>query len=112
MTQINIHHAEKEPDRHVVRVAPGVPRMTTIGEVPTKSKSGLCPRDEVLAPTDARPNRHPGLPYSPSNKPPRSREGQIDKVVPGLLGLSGPIKLRQVVSTNQSLQSGIKQCGP
>jgi hypothetical protein len=112
MTRINIHHAGKEPDRHVVRVAPGVSRMITIGEVSTKSKSGLCPQDEVLAPTDARPSHHPGLPHSPSNKPPRRREGQVDKVVPGLLGLPGPIKPRQVVSTNQSLQSGLKQCGP
>jgi hypothetical protein len=66
--------------------------MTTVGEVPTKSKSGLYFRNEVFALTDARLGRHLGLPHSPSNKPPRSREEQFDKIVPGLLGLSGPIK--------------------
>jgi hypothetical protein len=70
MTRIDIHHAGEEPDRHIVRMAPGVSRMTTIGEVPTKSKSNLCSRDEVLAPSYAWPGRHPGLPHSPSNKPP------------------------------------------
>jgi hypothetical protein len=73
-------------------VAIGVSHMTIVGEVPTKSKSGLCFRDEVFALTDARQDRHPRLPHSPSNKPPRSREGRFDKVVPRLLGLSGPIK--------------------
>jgi hypothetical protein len=53
VTRIDIHPAREEPDRHVVRVAPGVSRMTTIGEVPTKSKSGLCYRDEVLTLSNA-----------------------------------------------------------
>jgi hypothetical protein len=66
--------------------------MTTIRIVPTNLKSGLCFRDEVLPLSDARPDWHLGLPHSPSNKPPRSREGRFDKVVTGLLGLSGPIK--------------------
>jgi hypothetical protein len=74
-------------------MAPGVSRTITVGDVPTKSKSGLCSRDEVLAPCNARPDSHSGLPHSPTNKPPRSKEGQFDKVVTGLLGLSGPIKL-------------------
>jgi hypothetical protein len=73
--RIDIHPAGEEPDQHVVRVAPEVSRTTTVGEVPTKSKSGLCSWDEVLAPSDARPGRHPRWPHSPSNKPPRSREG-------------------------------------
>jgi hypothetical protein len=90
--QIDIHLVGKEPDWHIVRVAPGVSRTTTVGEVYTKSKSGLCSRDEVLAPSDARLGHHLELPHSPSNKPPQSREGQFDKVVPGLLGLSCPIK--------------------
>jgi hypothetical protein len=92
VTQIDIHPTGEEPDRHVVRVAPGVSCTTTICEVPTKSKSGLCSRDEILAPSDARSSRHPGLPHSPSNKQPRSREGRFDKVVTGLLGLLVPIK--------------------
>jgi hypothetical protein len=29
------------------------------------------------------------LPHSPSNKPPHNREGRFNKVVTGLLGLSG-----------------------
>jgi hypothetical protein len=106
MIQIDIHHAGKEPDQHVIRVAPRVSRMTTVGEVLTKSKLGLFSRDEVLAPSDARPGFHPRLPHSSSNKPPRSREGQFDKVVLGLLGLPGHIKTQQLVSTNQSLLSG------
>jgi hypothetical protein len=93
VTRIGIHPTGKEPDQHIIRMAPGVSCTTTVREVPTKSKSGLCSRDEVLAPSNARPDSHSGLPHSPSNKLPRSREGQFDKVVTGLLGLSGPIKL-------------------
>jgi hypothetical protein len=37
------------------------------------------------------PGHHLGLPHSPSNKPPRSREGRFNKVVIGLLGLPSPI---------------------
>jgi hypothetical protein len=56
--QIGVHPTREEPDQHVVCVTPGVSRMTTVHEVPTKSKSGLCSRDEVLAPSDhsARPS--------------------------------------------------------
>jgi hypothetical protein len=90
--QINIHPSGQEPDQHVIRVAPTVSRTTIVCEVPTKLKSGLCSRDEVLAPSDVRPSHHPGLLHSPSNKPPLSREGWFDKVVTGLLGLLGPIK--------------------
>jgi hypothetical protein len=75
VTRIDIHPIGEEPDRHIVRVAPEVSRMTTIGKVPTKLKSGLCSWDEILAPTNAQPGHHSGLPHSPSNKPPRSREG-------------------------------------
>jgi hypothetical protein len=70
VTQIDIHPTGEEPDRHVVRVTPGVSCTTMVHEVSTKSKSGLCSWDEVLAPSDALPNRHPRLPHSPSNKPP------------------------------------------
>jgi hypothetical protein len=72
---------------------PRVSCTTTIHEVPTKSISGPCSRDEVLAPSDARPGRQPRLPHSSSNKPPPRREVRFDKVVTGLLGLSGPINL-------------------
>jgi hypothetical protein len=108
MTQIDIHPAWQAPDKHGVRVTPGVSRTTTNCEVPTKLKSGPCSRDEVLAPSNVRPDRHPGLPHSPSNKPPQSREVWFDKVVTRLLGLPGPIKPRHVASTNQRLQSGPK----
>jgi hypothetical protein len=39
------------------------------------------------------PGHHPGLPHSPSNKPPQSREGRFDKAVTKLLGLLSPINL-------------------
>jgi hypothetical protein len=42
-------------------------------------------------PVIVRPNRRPGLPHFPSNKPPQSREGWFDKVVTGLLGLPDPV---------------------
>jgi hypothetical protein len=89
---IDIHPVGEEPDQHIVRVAPEVSRTTTICEVPTKLKSGVCSQDEVFARIDAWPGRYPRLPHSPSNKPPWSREGWFDKVVTGLLGLPGPIK--------------------
>jgi hypothetical protein len=50
--RISVHPAGKEPNQHVIRVTPGVSRTTTIREVPTKSKSGLCSWDEVWAPSD------------------------------------------------------------
>jgi hypothetical protein len=67
VTQIDIHSVGEEPDKHVVRAAPRVSHTTTICEVPTKSKSGICSQDEVLALTDAWPGCHPGLPHSPCN---------------------------------------------
>jgi hypothetical protein len=91
VTRIDIHHTGEEPDRHVVRAAPEVSHTTTVREVPTKPKSGLYSRDEVLSPSDARPSRHLGLSHSPSNKPPQSREGRFDEVVTGLLDLPNPI---------------------
>jgi hypothetical protein len=45
--QISVHPAGEEPDQHIIRVAPWVSRTTTVREVPTKSKSELCSRDEV-----------------------------------------------------------------
>jgi hypothetical protein len=70
VTRIEIHPAGEEPNQHIVRVTPEVSHTTTICEVPTKSKLSPCSWDEVLASSDARPGRHPGLPHSPSNKPP------------------------------------------
>jgi hypothetical protein len=90
--QIGVHPIGEKPDQHIVRATPGVSRTTTIRKVPTKSKSGSCSRDEVLTSSDARPGRHPGLPHSPSNKLPQSREVWFNKVVTGLLGLQDPIK--------------------
>jgi hypothetical protein len=63
-TRIDIHPAGEEPDQHIVRATPGVSRTTTVCEVHTKSKSGLCSRDEVLATSDTRPDRHPGASFS------------------------------------------------
>jgi hypothetical protein len=74
VTRIDIHHAGEEYDPHIVHVAPGVSRTTTVGEVPSKSKSGRCSEDEVLTPRNAWPNRHFGLPHFPSIKPPRRSE--------------------------------------
>jgi hypothetical protein len=42
VTQIDIHPVGEEPDQHVMRATPGVSCTTTVREVPTKSKSGLC----------------------------------------------------------------------
>jgi hypothetical protein len=92
VTQIDIHPIGEEPVRHIVRAALEVSCTTTVCEVPTKSNSDLCSRDEVLAPINAQPSCHSGLSHSPSNKPPRSREGRFDKVVTRLLGLSDPVK--------------------
>jgi hypothetical protein len=110
--RIDIHLTGEEPDQHVVRVTPWVSRTTTICDVPTKLKSGPCSRDEVLAPSDAQPSHHPGLPHSPSNWPPRRREVWFDEVVTRLLGLLGSIKTRHAASTNQSLPSVTKGHGP
>jgi hypothetical protein len=93
VTRIDIHPTEEEPDRHVIHMATGVSRTITIREVPNKLKSSHCSQDKVLTPSDARPGRHPGLPHSPSNKPPWSREGWFDKVVTSVLCLPSPIKL-------------------
>jgi hypothetical protein len=67
VTRIDILHTRKEPDQHVVHATPRVSCRTTVCEVPTKSKSGPCSRDEVLASSDARLGHRPGLPHSPSN---------------------------------------------
>jgi hypothetical protein len=91
VNRIGVHPAGEEPNQYVVRVTPRVSHMTTVREFSTKSKSGLCSWDEVLAPSDCPNGCHPGLPHSLSNKLPQSREGQFDKVVTRLLGLPGPI---------------------
>jgi hypothetical protein len=54
--QIDVHPAGKEPDQHIICMAPRVSRMTTFHEVPTWLKSGPYSRDEVLALSD-RPTR-------------------------------------------------------
>jgi hypothetical protein len=50
--RIGVHPAGKKPDQHIARVAPRVTHMTTIREVPTRSKLGPCSRDKILAPSD------------------------------------------------------------
>jgi hypothetical protein len=73
--------------------APQVSRMTTFGEVHTKSKSGPCSRDDKFwLLVIAQPDRHPGLPHSPSTKQPQSREVQFDKIITKLLSLRGLIQ--------------------
>jgi hypothetical protein len=62
--QINVHTVGEEPDQHVVRMNPGISHMTTVCEVPMKSKSGICSCDEVLAPSDAGSGCHPGASFS------------------------------------------------
>jgi hypothetical protein len=93
VTRIDIHLAGEEPDQHVVCVTHGVSRTTTVCEVPTKSKLGLCSRGEVLAPGD-RPARPSSwcLILPPLNHLKAGRE-RFDKVVTGLLGLPGLINL-------------------
>jgi hypothetical protein len=56
---IGVHPAGEEPDQHVIRMAPRVSRMTTVHKVPTRLKSGLYSRDEILVPDD-----HPAQPSS------------------------------------------------
>jgi hypothetical protein len=90
--RIDIHPAGEEPDQHAVRATPKVSCTTTVCEVPNKLKLGPYSRNEVLAPTMARSSGHHGLPHSPSNKPPWSREICFNKVVTELVGLPGPVK--------------------
>jgi hypothetical protein len=105
MIQIGIYPTGEKPNQHIVRVAPRVSCMTTVREVPTRSKSDPAPGMKSWLPVIVWPSRHPGLPHSPSTKPPRSKEVRFDKVVTKLLGLSGPIKL-----DIRSLQ--LKSCPP
>jgi hypothetical protein len=107
-TWIDIHPAEKEPDQHVHTCDRRGLTYDNHSQVPTKSKSGFYSRDEVLAPGDVWSGRHLGLTYSPSNKPPWSREGRFDKVVTKAIRFTGPHKIRYGVSTNQNLSLGPK----
>jgi hypothetical protein len=56
----------------------------------------------------ARPSRHPGLPHSPSTKPPRSRARTVRQSSYWATRFTGPHKTRHAVSTNQSLSIGAK----
>jgi hypothetical protein len=63
-TQIDVHPAGEESDQHVVRATPRASHTITVREVHTKSKSVPYSRDEVLDPSDTRPDRHPGASFS------------------------------------------------
>jgi hypothetical protein len=91
--RIDVHLAREELNQHVVRLASRVSHMTIVYEIPTKSKLGHCSRMKSWPPAIVWPSRHHGLPHSPSNRSPRSREVRFDKIVTRLLGLSGPINL-------------------
>jgi hypothetical protein len=91
MIQIGVHLIGEELDQHIIRLASQVSRMTIVCEVPTKLKLAPAPRMKSWPLEIVRLDRHPGLPHSPSNKQPRSREGQFNKVVTGLLELPGHI---------------------
>jgi hypothetical protein len=104
MIRIGVQPAGEEPNQHIVHMAAWVSHTTTIYEVPTKSKSGQCSRDEVLAPSNhlARPSSWclilPPLNHleicclilTPLNHLEAGRE-RFNKVVTGLLSLPGPI---------------------
>jgi hypothetical protein len=58
------------------------------------------------------PDRHAGLPYSPSTKPLQSRKGQFDTVVTKLLDLMGPIKPNMRSVQLKAYPPGSKRRGP
>jgi hypothetical protein len=64
MIRIGVHPTGEEPDQHVVHMAPRVSHTTTVREVPTKSKSGLCSRMKPWLSAIVRPSRHPGASFS------------------------------------------------
>jgi hypothetical protein len=68
--QIGIHHAGKEPEQHVVRVTSRVSRTTIIYKSLLSQTWAPAPGMKSCPPTIIRPGRQPGLPHSPSNKPP------------------------------------------
>jgi hypothetical protein len=90
--QIDIHPAGEEPDRHVVRVTPWVSRMTTVRKALLSQTWIPAPEMKSWPSAIVQPNRHPGLPHSPSNKAPWSSEVWFGKVVTGLLDLPAHIK--------------------
>jgi hypothetical protein len=63
-------------------------------------------------PVIVRPGRYCRLPYSPSDKPPQSREVRFDKVVTNLLGLPGPVKRDTRSVQIKACPSGPKRHGP
>jgi hypothetical protein len=92
MIRIDVHLAGEEPDQHVVRVAPWDSRTTTFRKVHTKSKSGLCYRDEIPVPSDRLAPPSSWVTSFSLHKPPRCREGWFNNVVTTLLDLQVPIK--------------------
>jgi hypothetical protein len=72
--RIDIHHAGKEHDRHIVHMTPEFSRTTTVREVSIKLNQAPTPRMKSCPLMIVWLDRHLGLPHSPSNKPPQSRE--------------------------------------
>jgi hypothetical protein len=106
--QIGVYPAREELDQHVVRVTSQVSCTTTVHEVPTKSKSGLCSRGEVLAPNDRDPTIILGCLILPPLNYLEAGRGWFDKVVTVLLGLSGSIKSDMRSVQIKTCPSGLK----
>jgi hypothetical protein len=67
--RIGVHTAEEEPNQHVMHLASRVSRTLTVREVLSQNWAPAPGMKSWLL-AIVRPGRHPGLPHSPSNKPP------------------------------------------
>jgi hypothetical protein len=92
------------------------PHGSHVWQLSTKSllswNQASAPGMKSWLPAIVRPDRHPGLPHSPSNKPPQSREVRFDKIVTRLLGLPSPIKPDLRLVQLKACPPGLKRCGP
>jgi hypothetical protein len=108
VTRIDIHPTGETPDQHIVSVTPRVSRTTTVCEVPTKSKSVPCFRDEVLPPSDT-----PAQPSSRCLIPPLTNHlkagGAVRRNSYMTTRFTGPHKIWHAVSKNQRLSLGPKR---
>jgi hypothetical protein len=104
-TRINIHPAGEEPDQHVICVALGIQRTTTVRKAPTKSKSNPCSRDEVLAPSD-RPAQPSSWAASFSlQQTTMKQRAAVRQSSYWAIRFTGPHKIRHAVSINHGLPS-------